>query len=342
MVSQVKVINTDIVFRSLSVSQNERTKLRKEGHPLNHTTKFKFKKQNNIITARFLSGGITKSTFSKEVESYQYYLEKTLGTAVQKEEYDEAEVLKVKRKTGPGYVLINFYYVITKVPGKEENEGIQYELDIIEKLKNAGYTQQSKPEGGIDVTITVKGVSANIEIKQKVKAAFGLGTLEFKNNSWHISSKSNPVIKKLFNQELSDWVNEMWYKKTNGYVPNTKATKDDQQILGGGTGYYKDISSDYVIDYYEKSHYIQIKDKGFYKIDDKNPLNISSTKISKFNPTSAKARIRVKKVKSDDQNKEATENINQFVYKLELYIGDIDRSVNHQGLDGDLSFLNNS
>ena len=330
MVSQVKVINTDIVFRSLSVSQNERTKLRKEGHPLNHTTKFKFKKQNNIITARFLSGGITKSTFSKEVESYQYYLEKTLGTAVQKEEYDEAEVLKVKRKTGPGYVLINFYYVITKVPGKEENEGIQYELDIIEKLKNAGYTQQSKPEKGIDVTITVKGVSANIELKEKVKVAFGSGTLEFRNNSWHISQKSSPVIKKLFNDELVDWVNDTWYNKTNGYKPNDSATKVDQQIMDAGKTHLKEISADYVMEYYEKIDYIQIKGKGFYKLNNKNPLNIPAHKVSKFNPKSAKARIRVKNVKG-----------NQFAYKVELYIGDIDRSVNHQGLDGDLSFLDN-
>jgi hypothetical protein len=341
MVSQVKVINTDIVFRSLSVPQNERTKLRKEGHPLNHTTKFKFKKRNNIIIARFLSGGITEQTYKNEIESYKYYLEKTLNTSVEEETFDGAKTLKVKRKPGSGYILINFYYVVTKVPGKEDNEGIKYELDIIEKLKTAGYTQQSKPEGGIDVTINIKGVSANIELKEKIEAAFGSGTLEFRNNSWHISPKSNPVIKKLFNDELVDWVNEMWYENTNGYVPSTRATKEDQQVLGGGTGYYKDIPSHYITDYYEKSDYIQIKGKGFYKINRKNPLNIPTTQVSNFNSTSAKARIRVKKVKSGDQNKEATENINQFVYKVELYIGDVDRSVNHQGLDGDLSFLSN-
>jgi len=342
MATKVRVINTNVVVQTLSVPQSERTLLRKEGHPLNHTTKFKFKSRNNIIIARFLSGGITEETFKKEIKSYKYYLGKKLGTTVEDEEYDEARVLKVKRKPGSGYVLINFYYVVTKIPGKEDNEGMKYELDIIQKLKTAGYTQQSKPEEdkGVDVRVLIDGKTAGIELKEKVGAAFGSGTLEFNKNSksWSISPKSNPVIKKLFNQELSDWINEMWYEKT-GYIPNTRATKEDQQVLGGGTGYYKDIPSDYVIDYYDKSDYIQIKEKGFYKLDNKNPLNIPSNKVSNFKPTSAKARIRVKKVKSEDQNKESMESVGQFVYKLELYIGDIENSVNHKGLDGNLDFL---
>lgn len=325
----VKVINTDIVFRALStVPQSAKTKLRKDGHPLSHTTKFKFKKQNNIITARFLSGGISRSTFLKEVNSYQYYLETTLNTTVDREEYEDAEALKIKRSSGSGYIIVNFFYVITKLPGQEINEGVQYENDIIEKLKNVGYTQQSEAGTDVDIRITVNGKTATIELKEKINASFGSGTLEFKNNSWQISSKSNPAVKKIFNDELSDWVNDMWYNKTGKYKPNFPATKADQQVLGGGTGYYKDISSDTVIDYYDKSDYIQIKGKGFYKINNKNPLNIPTSKISNFRPTSAKARIRVKKVSG-----------NQFAYKLEFYIGDITRSVNYKGLDGDLSFL---
>lgn len=326
------VINTDIVLRSLSVPQTAKTKLRKAGYPLNHTTKFKFKKQNNIITGRFLSGGITKQTFLKEIDSYKYYLETTLNTTVEREQYDEAETLKVKRTTSPGYVLINFFYVVTKIPGQEINEGQQYENNTLEKLKNAGYTQQSRAEEdeGIDVKVTIKGKSAGIELKEQIGAVFGSGTLEFKNNAWAISSKSNPVVKKLFNEQLSDWVNEMWYKKTNNYIPNFPATKADQQILGGGTGYFKDITSDSVIDYYDKSDYIQIKDKGFYKIKDKNPLNIPSDKISKFIPESSKARIRVKNIGGG-----------KYAYKVELYIGDITMSVNRKGLDGDLTFLDN-
>jgi len=333
MATQVKVINTDIVFRKLStVPQNIKTKLRKDGHPLNHTTKFKFKKQNNIITGRFLSGGISEDTFKKEINSYQYYLETELGTSVEQEEFETARTLKVKRKTGPGYVLINFFYVVTKIPGQEINEGVRYENDILDKLKKAGYTSQSKVEEneGIDVKITANGKSAGIELKEKIGAVFGSGTLEFKNNSWQISPKSNPVIKDIFKNELVDWVNKVWYEDVGKQKPNTRASKIDQQILGGGTGYYKDIPADAVTDYYDNSDYIQIKGKGFYKLGNKNPLNLPSTKVSKFNPTSAKARIRVKGTGGS-----------QYVYKVELYIGDIDRSVNYNGLDGDLSFLSN-
>lgn len=328
-----KIVNTDIVFRSLSnISQSVRTNLRKQGHPLNHTTKFKFKKNNNIITSRFLSGGITKATFLKEIDSYQYYLQTTLGTSVDREQYDTAETLKIKRTTGSGYVIVNFFYVITEIPGQEINEGMQYENDIIEKLKNVGYTQQSKPEesDGVDVKIDVNGKTAGIELKQKIGAAFGSGTLIFESDMWKISRNSNEVIKKLFNEHLSDWVNDMWYDKTGKYKPNVSASKIDQQILGGGTGYYKDIPITYVESYYDKSDYIQIKDHGFYKLANKNPLNIPSTKVSNFNPTSAKARIRVKNIGGG-----------KYAYKVELYIGSIVPSVNRKGLDGDLSFLNN-
>jgi hypothetical protein len=331
MASPVKVINTDIVYRTLStVPQTVKTSLRKQGHPLSHTTKFKFKKQNNIITARFLSGGISEPTYSKEIESYRYYLETTLQTKVEKEKYEDAQVLKVKKKTGPGYVLVNFFYVVTQIPGREINEGQEYENNMVKKLREAGYTQQTNPEedDGIDVKVNIDGKTAGIELKQKIGAAFGSGTLVFQNGSWKISANSNSVIKKLFNDHLSDWVNEMWYEKTGEYIPNRTATKADQQILGGGTGYYKEIPSDFISSYYNKSHYIQIKGKGFYKLGNKNPLNISTTKVSKFNPTSAKARIRVKAIGG-----------NKFAYKVELYIGDITQSVNRMGLDGDLSFL---
>lgn len=332
----MKVINTDIVFRSLSsVSRNATVKstLRKEGHTIAHSTKFKFEKKNNIITSRFLSGGITKETFLKEVDSYQYYLEKTLNTTIEREKYEGAETLKVKRKPGSGFILVNFVYVITRVPGREENEGTQYELDIIEKLKDAGYTQQTKAEENkekVDVKITVNNISAGIELKENIDAAFGSGTLQFENKSWSIHPKSSQVIKDLFNDELVDWVNEIWYEQTNGYIPNKQATKKDQQALDRGKSHFKDITTNAIIEYYEKADYIQIKDEGFYKINDKNPLNIPSTKVSKFNPTSAKARIRVKGTGGG-----------KYAYKVELYIGDIEKSNNRKGLDGDLSFLDN-
>lgn len=329
----MKVINTDIVLASLTSVGRSATILRKEGHPIAHSTKFKFEKKNNIITARFLSGGITETSFLKDINSYQYYLEKTLNTAVEREEYEGAETLKIKRKPGSGFILVNFVYIITRIPGKEENEGIQYELDIIQKLKDVGYTQQTKAEENkekVDVKITVNNKSAGIELKENIKAAFGSGTLEFENNSWRISPKSSPVIKDLFNDELVDWVNEVWYDQTNGYIPNKQATKKDQEALDRGKSHFKDITTNAIIEYYEKSDYIQIKDEGFYKINDKNPLGIPSTKVSKFNPKSAKARIRVK----------ATGG-NKYAYKVELYIGDIEKSNNSKGLDGDLSFLDN-
>lgn len=325
-----KVVNTDIVFRSLNVSQNIKNKLRKAGHPLNHTTKFKFEKKNNIITARFLSGGITKQSFLNEIKSYKYHLEQDLNTTVESETNDFAETLKVKRTTGTGYVLVNFIYVVTKVPGRDINEGQQYEVNIINKLRQSGYTQQTRSEEneGVDVTVNIKGKTAGIELKEQVAAAFGSGTLIFRNNSWTISDRSNPVIKKLVKDELEDWINDMWYKKTNGYIPSRTASKKDQQSLGGGTGYYKEISAETVKKYYSKSDYIHIKGKGFYILNDNNPLNIPTNKASKFNPKSAKARIRVKNVSG-----------NTYAYKIELYLGDIDRSINFQGLDGDLEFL---
>jgi hypothetical protein len=339
----MKVINTDIVLTSLSsVGRNATAKatLRKEGHPIAHYTKFKFEKKNNIITARFLSGGITKEAFLKEIDSYQYYLEKTLNTTIEREKYEGAETLKVKRKPGSGFILVNFVHIITRIPGKEDNKGIQYELDIIKKLKDAGYTQQTKAEENeekVDVKITVNNISAAIELKQDIKAAFGSGTLEFENNSWRISPKSSPAIKDLFNKELVDWVNEVWYDQTNGYIPNKRATQKDQQVLDRGETHFKDITTNAIIEYYEKADYIQIKGKGFYNINDKNPLNIPSTKVSKFKPILATARIRVKSGGEDRKSGGG----DRYAYKVELYVGNIEKSDNSKGLDGDLSFLDN-
>lgn len=337
----MKVIKTDIVLASLtSVGGSAISTLRKEGHPIAHSTKFKFEKKNNIITARFLSGGITETSFLKDINSYQYYLEKTLNTAVEREKYEGAETLKIKRKPGSGFILVNFVYIITRIPGKLDNKGIQYELDIIKKLKDVGYTQQTKAEENeekVDVKITVNNKSAGIELKQDITAAFGSGTLEFQNNSWRISPKSSPVIKDLFNDELVDWVNEIWYDQTNGYIPNKPATKKDQEALDRGKSHFKDITSNAIIEYYEKADYIQIKGKGFYNINDKNPLNIPSTKISKFKPILAKARIRVKSGGEDKRSGGG----DTFAYKVELYIGNIEKSNNSKGLDGDLSFLDN-
>ena len=56
----------------------------------------------------------------------------------------------------------------------------------------------------------------------------------------------------------------MWYEKTKNYIPNRVAKKEDQQVLGGGTGYYKEIDSSFIAEYYDKSDYIHVKGKGFY------------------------------------------------------------------------------
>lgn len=324
-----KVINTDLVYRSLTISSNKKTQLRKSGYPIAHSNKIKASKKNNIITVRFLSGGVSKKSFEKEVLSYKNYFETEFDTDVFYDKREFAEALIIKRKSS-GNVIVNFVYVNTKFPGREDNEGIKYEKDLISKLNEFGYTKQTKPEeiDGNDVTVTVGDIAAGIEIKEKLNVAFGSGTLVFSNNKWNISDRSNPSVKRLVKTKLLDWINEMWYEKTKNYIPNSVAKKEDQQVLGGGTGYYKEIDSSFIAEYYDKSDYIHVKGKGFYSLNDKNPLNISSADFSKFQPRKTRARIRVKGTGGG-----------KYVYKIEFYVGELSNSSNKNGLDGDLKFL---
>ena len=324
-----KAINTNAVYGSLSISQNKKNQLRKSGYPIAHLNKIKKTKKNNIITVRFLSGGVSKLAFQKDVQSYKYYFEQEFQTKVEYKKHEFAEALYVKKKP-TGNVIVNFVYVETKLPGKEENEGIRYEQDIVNKLNESGFTQQTKSEeiDGNDVTVTVGDSTAGIEIKEKLNAAFGSGTLVFVGNKWNISERSNPSVKRLVRTKLLNWINEMWYENTGNYIPNRTATKQDQQILGGGTGYYKEIDSSFIEDYYNKSDYIHIKGKGFYSLGSKNPLKISSVDFSRFQPRKTKARIRVKGVGGG-----------KYAYKIEFYVGEITNSSNKDGLDGNLTFL---
>lgn len=324
-----RVINTDLVYRSLNIPSNKKVQLRKSGYPIAHSNKIKASKRNNIITVRFLSGGVSKNSFEKEVLSYKNYFEIEFDTNVSYDKREFSETLIVKKKTS-GNVTVNFVYVDTKLPGREDNEGIRYEKDLISKLNKFGYTKQTKPEeiDGNDVNVTVGDITAGIEIKEKLNAAFGSGTLVFSNNKWNISDRSNPSVKRLVKTKLLDWINEMWYEKTGNYIPNRVAKKEDQQVLGGGTGYYKEIESSFIEEYYDKSDYIHVKNKGFYSLGGKNPLNISSANFSKFQSKKTKARIRVKGIGGG-----------KYAYKIEFYVGELSNSLNKNGLDGDLTFL---
>ena len=73
---------------------------------------------------------------------------------------------------------------------------------------------------------------------------------------------------------------------------------------------------------------IRDRGKGFYSLNDKNPLNISSADFSKFQPRKTRARIRVKGTGGG-----------KYVYKIEFYVGELSNSSNKNGLDGDLKFL---
>lgn len=325
-----KSVQTRTVFSEMTLSQNRKNFLRKQNHPILHASKLKLSQKNNIITARFYGSGVTKPSFLKEVQSYKFHIEEVFGTTVEYENTQFGHTLKVKRTSESGHVLVNFVYVSREVTSMEPNEGVKYESDMITKLSNAGYTTQTSAEeqDGVDISLNVNGKTAGVELKENINAVFGSGTLVFRNNKWEVSQRSSSVIRSLVRDHLSAWINKKWYEETNGYIPNPTATKEDQEVLGGGTGYYIPISSNVVSDYYSKSDYIQIKGKGFYKLHNKNPLNIKNNKISNFNPRSSKARIRVKNIGG-----------NRYVYKIELYLGEISPSVNNTGLDGDIKFL---
>lgn len=328
-------VQTTTVFNALdgNLSQSTVKRLKADGFPLAHHSKWSWIKRSgkNIITGYFNAGGLSTSVFQNEVENLVYYLSIYFsGATVYLEEYSEAKKIVIKKSSSSVVLYLNYRNRVSSET--EQNEGQKYEQELIDKLRNSGYTTQTKPEeidSDQDVTITVNNNKVGIEIKSNWRAAFGQATLYFGGNSWHVKQNSDPVIRQLITQyNLIQWINKKWYEDTGNYIPNTSATKQDQQMLGGGTGHYIDISPEFVKKYYDKSDYIHIKDKGFYKNGTKNPLSISANKVSTFNPSSAKARIRVKYVGNG-----------KYGYRIEMYLGELMNSVNTQGLDGDLSFL---
>jgi hypothetical protein len=328
-------VQSNTVFNALNgnLSQVAVKRLKADGYPLSHHAKWNWIKRSgkNIITGYFNAQGVSLSVFEKEVENLTYYLSIYFsGSQVLLEDNPEAKVITIKKSSSTVKLYLNYRNRISAET--EQNEGQRYQQELIDTLRTSGYTSQTKAEeidSDQDVTINSKNRKIGIEIKSNWRAAFGQATLYFGGNSWHVKQNSDPVIRQLITQHnLIQWINKKWYEETGNYIPNTNPTKQDQQMLGGGTGHYIDISPEFVKKYYDKSDYIHIKGKGFYKNGTKNPLNISANKVSNFNPSSAKARIRVKYIGNG-----------KYGYRIEMYLGELQSSVNIQGLDGDLSFL---
>jgi hypothetical protein len=335
------VVNRDVIFQFLGNSKNFGS--RNSG--LSNYRVFvisepqgSVKKQKvNIISVSYVTSvGDSSFTVAKYIESLQEVkklIEKTFGVETEFKDSDQKRKLYIKIPSQSNIpVIIDFEYKNISKSGKTENEGQRYEGEIIEKLRQNGYTSQTKAEEvnkNQDVTVTVNGVSAGIEIKSNWKAAFGQARLEYVGNRWKLKDTASDVFKKLVdNSKLIDWINDRWYIGNSPYTPKTNPDKDDQLMLGGGTGYFTSIETIYIKDYYSNSDYIHIRDKGFYKIGMNNPLKIESRLLTNFEPRSAKARVRVKAIGSG-----------KYDYVIEMYLGSLSESVNRQGLDGDLSFL---
>jgi len=320
MPAKTKVVNTDLVYRELTnVNARDRS-----AYGLNHYSKFSFKKVvNNIIRGRFISGGVSSSQYVSNVEKFKDLLSNVFGN-VEITHTDLSYQLVIKRKAG-GQVIVNFYYIDTEIL-RDINEGQLYERQMIQKLRNANYTTQLEAEevSGQDVTITVNDVSVGIELKEKPGAAFGSATLEFTGGHWRLkpSTKQNPAIPSIVTEVRAlEKINQQWYINKGNYVPNLRATKQDQQILGEVR---IPIQARHIREYYKKCDYINIKGKGLYKLKSDDPLNLGATL---FDPTDSYIRVRVQ------------DKSNTYRYALELYMGTIRVSSIRTGLDGDLRFL---
>lgn len=291
---------------------------------------------NKIKVDYVTSVGSSYFTIQKYVESLNEVkesLEKYFNTTTEFKDSDQKRKLYIPQPSDPKTpIVIDFSYKNISSSGKEENEGQRYEVELIDKLRTAGYTSQTKAEElnpKQDITVTVNGVSAGIEVKSNWKAAFGQARLEYVNNSWQLKSNASEVIKKLVeNEKLLPWINQNWNVSGSEYTPKSNPDKKDQEKLGGGTGYFINVSNTHIKEYYSGSDYIHIRDKGFYRIGTDNPLKIGQGSITNFEPTKSKARIRVKNVGSG-----------RYDYVIEMYLGELPLSVNRIGLDGDLSFL---
>lgn len=296
------------------------------------------KEQVNIIRVTYITSvGDTYFTISKYIESLvevQKAIEKYFDLIGKTKfiDSDQSRKLYIPQTNIDKSVIINFTYKNISRSGAEQNEGQKYEIEIITKLNNAGYTTQTKSEElhkNQDVTITVKENTTGIELKSNWRAAFGQARLEYDGSNWRLKDSASDIIKKMVREaNLLNWINTKWKVSGSPYIPSKRPTKYDQQQLGGGTGYYTSIDSKYVLEYYKDVDYIHIRDKGFYSIQQKNPLKISSSKYSIFSPVTAKVRIRVKYIKSGE-----------YAYVIEMYLNRLHDSTNKKGLDGDLAFL---
>lgn len=332
-----KVVNRNIIYYFLR-NQNKNFKGRPNGNyrafvKQNDITKT----QTNIIKVKYITSvGDTSFTIDKYIESLmavQNTIEKYFDLVGKTKfiDSDQTRKLYIPQTNNKKDIIINFTYNNISKSGKEQNEGQKYESEIIAKLNKAGYTTQTKAEelhDNQDVTITVGGKEVGIELKSNWKAAFGQARLEFDGTKWKLKDSASDTIKQMVKDaNLLDWINTKW-KIPSGYVPPKKPKKYDQEQLGGGTGHYIGVKSDYIINYYKDVDYIHIRDKGFYSMHSENPLKLQQSKYTKFSPSTAKARIRVKYIKSGE-----------YAYVIELYLNRLTDSTNKKGLDGDLSFL---
>lgn len=286
------------------------------------------KRSTNVIVGIFKSDTVTQEQYYKShIAGFHKLLGTKFGSNVKAiNSIDTHYNFEIQQSNSNITTKVKFYFA--KPLESVINEGQLYEIQLLEKLRRDNFTNQTTPESvdGRDVTITVNGVSAGIELKEKIGAAFGSATLEFSGGHWQLkpSTKQNPQIPKIVSEnDVLNTIQREWYTNKGKYYPGTKASKYDQQILGE---IRIPINARYIRDYYKYCDYIQIKGKGLYSIDrNKDPLNLNPTF---FEPTDSFIRVRV-------QNKGG----NEFRYALELYIGSILNSNIREGLDGDLSFL---
>lgn len=294
-----------------------------------HHRFFSFSKRStNVIVGIFKADTVTQEQYyKKHVEGLHNLLGAKFGSSVKAiSEIANHFNFEIEQTNSRITTKVKFYFA--KPVEKTINEGQLYETQTIEKLRRANYTNQTTPESidGRDVTVTVNGVSAGIELKEKIGAAFGSATLEFSGGRWQLkpSTKQNPEIPKIVSEnDILNVIQTVWYINKGKYYPGTRASKYDQQILGE---IKIPIHARHIREYYKYCDYIQIKGKGLYLLDrSKDPLKLNPTF---FDPTGSYIRVRV-------QNKGG----NDFRYAIELYIGDVLTSNIRDGLDGDLSFL---
>ncbi len=286
------------------------------------------KRSTNVIVGIFKSNALTQTKYyTSHIVGLHKLLKQKFGSNVKSiNTIDLHYQFEIQQTNSNTLTKVKFYFAEPKK--SVVNEGQLYEIQTIERLRRANYTTQTTPEGidGRDVTVNVNGITAGIELKEKIKAAFGSATLEFTGMHWQLksSTKQNPSIPSIVSEnKILNIIQQRWYTDKGKYYPGTRASKYDQQILGE---IQIPISASHIREYYKYCDYIHIKGKGFYLINrNKDPLGLNPTF---FDPTDSYVRVRVQSKGSDT-----------FRYALELYIGSVRTSNIREGLDGDLSFL---